>query len=159
MLLYPDAPLEEGHDFPSREQFTVAEREGGKGKAVYTNTGHARGELIARFTGLIVPYRTQHSLQLNPNLHVLDLYFAGYLAHSCAPNVYVDMQEFEVWALEDIPPDSLLTMDYASTEDELYAQFHCLCGAANCRGWIAGRKERVNGEGLFYLADRLEEAG
>ena len=104
MLIYPDVALEEGYGFPSTEQFQIAEREDGKGKAVYTLSGHARGEMIGRFTGLIVPYRTQHSLQLNPNLHVLDLHFIGYLAHSCSPNAFVDMQEFEVWALEDIAP-------------------------------------------------------
>ena len=152
MLIYPDdATLLDGYDFPQSSQFLVSEREDGKGKAVYTLTGHARGEMVARFTGPVVPYRTQHTLQLNPNLHVLDTYFVGYIAHSCAPNVYVDMQEFEVWALEDIAPDSALTMDYASTEDELYRQFRCLCGSANCRHWITGRKERVNGEGMFYL--------
>jgi uncharacterized protein len=156
MSIYPDAALDEGHDFPLSDNFVVAEREDGKGKAVYTLTGHARGELIARFTGLIVPYRTQHSLQLNPNLHVLDLHFAGYLAHSCSPNVFVDMQEFEIWALQDIAPDSILSMDYASTEDELYRQFACLCDSPACRNWITGRKERVNGEGLFYMQS-LEE--
>ena len=158
MLIYPDVALEEGYGFPSTDQFQIAEREDGKGKAVYTLSGHARGEMIGRFTGLIVPYRTQHSLQLNPNLHVLDLHFIGYLAHSCSPNVFVDMQEFEVWALEDIAPESALTMDYASTEDELYRQFTCLCGHANCRHWITGRKERVNGEGIFYLQSLLERA-
>lgn len=156
MFIYPDAALIEGHDFPLSENFSVAEREDGKGKAVYTLTGHARGELIARFTGLIVPYRTQHSLQLNPNLHVLDLHFAGYLAHSCSPNVFVDMQEFEIWALQDIAPDSVLSMDYASTEDELYRQFRCLCDSPACRDWITGRKERVNGEGHFYLQSLVE---
>lgn len=153
MCLYPYPDLDHDYGYPSSDQFQVRDREDGKGKAVYTLTGHARGELIARFTGLLVPYRTQHTLQLNPGLHVLDMHFVGYLAHSCAPNVFVDMQAFEVWALEDIAPDSALTMDYAATEDELFKQFRCLCGSANCRHWITGRKERVSGEGLFYLQD------
>ncbi|MCP5352436.1 MAG: SET domain-containing protein-lysine N-methyltransferase [Chromatiales bacterium] len=158
MLIYPDVALEEGYDFPQSEQFLVAEREDGKGKAVYTMTGHARGEMVARFTGPIVPYRTQHTLQLNPNLHVLDLHFVGYFAHSCSPNVFVDMQEFEVWALQDIAPETALTMDYAATEDELFRQFRCLCGNPNCRHWITGRKERVNGEGMYYLQSLQEQA-
>lgn len=158
MCIYPhDIPAEE-YGYPSADQFQVRDREDGKGKAVYTLTGHARGELVARFTGLLVPFRTQHSLQINPGLHLQDLHFVGYLAHACAPNVFVDMQSFEVWALEDIAPESALTMDYASTEDELFRQFRCLCGAPNCRHWITGRKERVSGEGLFYLQDLLAEA-
>jgi uncharacterized protein len=157
MCIYPYQELSRDDDYPSSVHFQVRDREDGKGKAVYTLTGHARGELIARFTGILIPYRTQHTLQLNPNLHVLDLHFVGYLAHACAPNVFVDMQEFEVWALNDIAPESALSMDYASTEDELFKQFRCLCGAPNCRHWITGRKERVNGEGLFYLQD-LETA-
>lgn len=158
MSIYPDLAVGDGHGFPESEHFLVMQREDGRGKAVHTRVGHARGEMIARFTGLIVPYRTQHSLQLNPNLHVLDLHFAGYLAHSCSPNVYVDMQEFEIWALQDIPPDTILSMDYASTEDELFKQFRCECESPCCREWITGRKERVNGEGLYYLGQMEEEA-
>jgi hypothetical protein len=37
-------------------------------------------------------------------------------------------------------------MDYAETEDTLFKQFPCSCGSSNCRGWITGRKEMVNGE-------------
>jgi hypothetical protein len=157
MYLYPHAGLEPGYEYPSVEQFEVRDREDGKGKAVITLTGHARGEMIARFTGIMVPYRTQHSLQVNPGLHIIDLHFVGYLAHSCAPNVFVDMQAFEVWALEDIEPETALTMDYAATEDELFKQFRCLCGANNCRHWITGRKERISGEGLFYTQEVVQE--
>jgi len=133
------------------EQFIVTEREEGKGKAVYSSTGHARGELITRFTGEVLPYRTQHTLQINPHIHLSDLNFVGYLAHSCQPNVFVDMQSLEVWALEEIYPHQALTMDYASTEDKLFKQFACLCGNPGCRHWITGRKERINTQGRKYL--------
>lgn len=151
MFIHPEpAPLP-GLGFPHVSEFEVAQRDHGKGKAVYTRVGHSRGDLIARFTGLIVPYRTQHSLQVNSTLHVLDNHFAGYLAHSCAPNVFVNMQEFEIWALEDIDPGCILSMDYASTEDELFRQFACQCGAPGCRLWVTGRKEQVNTAGLHHL--------
>lgn len=155
MLIYPELALKEGQGFPLKNDLVVAEREPGKGRAVYTHRGHRRGEFVGRFTGPMVPYRTQHTLQVNPNLHVLDLHFIGYLAHSCAPNIFLDMQAFEVWALTDIAPESALTMDYASTEDELFKQFPCLCGAPNCRHWITGRKEQVSDEGQLYL-DQLQ---
>ena len=156
MLLYPDANLEDGYGYPTTEQFLITDRDGRKGTAVYTLTGHARGEMIARFTGPVVPYRTQHTLQINSELHVLDLQFVGLLAHSCSPNAFVDMQRFEIWALTEIEPDTALTMDYASTEDELFAQFRCFCNSPACRYWITGRKERVDGAGLFYLRGLLD---
>jgi SET domain-containing protein len=53
------------------------------------------------------------------------------------------MGRFELWAMKDILPGQALTMDYASTEDYLFKQFPCLCGAPNCRKWITGRREPV----------------
>lgn len=131
--------------------FVVTEREEGKGKAVYSVVAHRRGELVGRFSGEVLSYCTQHTLQINPWLHLLDTRFVGYLAHSCSPNVFVDMQCMEVWALRDISEHEALTMDYASTEDQLYRQFACLCGSPACRRWITGRKERINDEGLQLL--------
>jgi hypothetical protein len=53
----------------------------------------------------------------------------------------LDILRFELWALKDIEVGEALSMDYASTEDVLFKQFPCLCGAGNCRGWITGRRE------------------
>ncbi len=152
MRIHKDTALEDGFAFPIHDDFAIAEREDGKGQAVYDLRGHARGELVARFTGYVIPYRTQHTLQITPSAHLLDMSFVGYLAHSCSPNVFVDMQSFEVWALEDIAPDTQLTMDYAATEDVLYKQFRCLCQSPKCRHWVTGRKEKVSEEGLAFLA-------
>lgn len=69
----------------------------------------------------------------------MDSYFAGYLAHSCDPNVEVDMKHQYVHALKAIPAGAILTMDYEATEDELFQQFQCRCGAPECRGLIRGR--------------------
>ena len=51
------------------------------------------------------------------------------------------MQKLTVTALQDIEANSYLYMDYAETEDYLFKQFPCSCGAENCRGWITGRLE------------------
>lgn len=147
----PGAALVESGVLSVPERYVVAEREHGKGKAVYTTTGHGRGEMIGTFSGIVLTHRTQHTLQLNADLHVLDTNFVGYLAHSCSPNVFVDMTKAEVWALRDIAAGEVLAMDYAATEDELFRQFGCLCGSADCRRWITGRKEAVNEEGHAYL--------
>lgn len=150
-LYHLNASSEVGLGLSAEGDFVVEEREPGKGKAVYTRLSHARGEMIGRFTGTVLSYRTQHTLQINPTMHLLDLDFVGYLAHSCEPNVFVDMQTLEVWTLKDISPESALTMDYAATEDELFRQFACLCGAPGCRHWITGRKERISDEGREHL--------
>lgn len=72
----------------------------------------------------------------------MDSYFAGYLAHSCDPNVEVDMEHQYVHALKAIPAGSILNMDYEATEDELFQQFQCRCGSPDCRGLIRGRSVR-----------------
>jgi len=150
-LLYLDASADAAFELPAERGFVVEERELDKGKAVYSHYGHSRGDLITRFNGTVLSYRTQHTLQINPLIHLLDLKFVGFLAHSCSPNVFVDMQSLEVWALQDIAPDTALTMDYAATEDYLYKQFPCLCGSPSCRHWITGRKEQVSDEGRRHL--------
>lgn len=152
----PGAALVESGAILVSERHNVDERESGKGKAVYTNLRHQRGELVGTFSGTVLNHRTQHTLQLNDDLHLLDLNFVGYLAHSCSPNVFVDLQKAEVWALRDIQPGEALTMDYASTEDELFRQFACLCDSPDCRLWITGRKETVNEEGHRYLREFAE---
>lgn len=109
------------------------------GRLVLARTGFRAGAWIARFDGVTVSYMTQHSLQKSPRLHLVDLFFAGLLAHACEPNAVLDMDRQNLHALRDIAPGTVLTIDYDATEDELFAPFACGCGAAACRGVIAGR--------------------
>ncbi|WP_163340762.1 SET domain-containing protein [Desulfopila sp. IMCC35008] len=158
MLIYPhEFGLDTNHGYPKKEDFTVCRREDGKGAGVYTRKDLKRGEMVARITGNIVPTVMQHTLQVTPTTHMFDPYFTGYLLHSCAPNIYLDMTEFELWALRDIDTGQALTMDYAQTEDILFRQFPCLCGTPNCRFWITGRKEEVSPEGLAYIEQQLQQ--
>lgn len=160
MLIYPEEHgLDPNDGYPQKVDFTVCRREDGKGVGVYTKKAIDRGALVARITGNIVPKITQHTLQITPTTHLYDPYFTGYLLHSCSPNIYLDMTEFEIWALRDIEAGQALTMDYASTEDILFNQFPCLCGTPNCRHWITGRKEEVNAEGLEYIEQQLKVLG
>lgn len=130
-----------GDGYPTEADCVVIRQEAGKGRGVYAVRGFARGHRICRVSGSITHEVMQHTLQISPGVHLLDPYFTGYLLHSCDPNCFLDMQRFELWALRDIVPGEAMTMDYASTEDVLFKQFRCLCGAANCRGWITGRRE------------------
>lgn len=99
------------------------------------------GEKIGDIHGTIQSEIVQHSLQVSPTQHIVDLNFAGYLLHSCDPNVSVNMPELTVTALKPIRRGEHLYMDYAQTEDQLFKQFHCQCGSEHCRGWIVGRRE------------------
>lgn len=160
MLIYPDEyGLDPNCGYPKKEDFTVCRREDGKGAGVYTRKDIKRGEMVARITGNIVPTVNQHTLQVTPTTHMYDPHFTGYLLHSCSPNIYLDMTEFELWALRDIDAGQALTMDYAQTEDVLFKQFPCLCGTPNCRLWITGRKEEVSPEGIAYIEHQLQQHG
>lgn len=144
--LYP-AAFALGDGYPTEEDFAVSRREDGKGLGVYARRAFARGHRICRISGTVVHAVRQHTLQISPDSHLYDPYFTGYLLHSCDPNCFLDMQRFELWAIKDIAPGEPLTMDYASTEDVLFKQFPCLCGAPNCRRWISGRREPIQAPG------------
>ncbi len=130
--------------FPQASDFTVVRRNEEFGMGVICKRAFRAGELVAEITGEILDEITQHTLQIDAERHLLDLHFTGYLLHSCDPNVSVDMQNMRVTALRDIQPGDYLSMDYAETEEYLYRQFACCCGASNCRGWIMGSKDVVN---------------
>jgi len=139
-MLYPP---ELGSDplFPRAEDFSIVEKDQDSGKGVITFRSFQKGDILARIALLEVPDIRQHTLQLSKTQHNFDPYFSGYFLHSCIPNISVDMVAMTVTALCDIPANSFLYMDYAETEDYLFKQFPCTCGAANCRGWITGRLE------------------
>lgn len=122
------------------------------GLGVRTLIPRRAGEVVHRFSGVITPELRLHSLQVSEHLHISETRFIGFLSHSCDPNCRLDMERFEVEALKDVAAGGLLTIDYAATEDVLYRQFACHCGAESCRHWITGRTETINDEGRDYLA-------
>lgn len=134
---------------------TVCDTDSPHGLGVRTGPARRAGEMIHRFTGEIGPELRQHTLQVAPGLHISGARFIGYLSHSCDPNCALDMARFELVALKDVRAGELLTIDYAATEDQLYRQFACHCGAASCRRWITGRAEPTNAEGRAWLAGEV----
>jgi len=134
------------------DQLQVLHTQGPHGMGVRTLVARQAGEVIHRFTGLIGPELAQHSLQVAPGQHISQTKVIGYLSHSCDPDCRLDMDRFDLVALRDIPAGDLLTIDYAATEDVLYRQFACHCGAAACRHWITGRAEGPDEDGQMYLA-------
>lgn len=57
--------------------------------------------------------------------------------HCCDPNcIFAAPHSLNVIAARDISAGEDLTMDYATFCDGTMKPFHCLCGSAQCRGWI-----------------------
>lgn len=133
-------------DLPWREQTFAT------GVALVAGRDFQPGERVGGFEGRISRVMAQHTLQILPGLHVDLRDSVGLLAHGCAPNCVLDMQALELLAIRPIRTGERLTVDYAQTEDRLFRQFACHCGAAECRRWIAGRREPIAAEGLAYLA-------
>lgn len=123
-----------------------------RGLGVRARRGFSAGSLLHRFAGIVSEHICQHSLQIDANRHISGTRYIGYLSHGCAPNCRLDMAGFALTALRDIAPGDILTVDYSETEDRLHRQFACQCGAATCRGWIHGRLEHPDDEGLAWLA-------
>lgn len=150
MQIYPHT-IDEPDEYPTRKDFFVSEAGEEKGFGLFTRRPFEKGEQMARFTGEVLDEVKLHTLQINPTKHLHDPYFVGYLLHSCAPNVLLDMETLTMWAIKDIASGEALTMDYTSTEDILYRQFPCACQAEECRQWITGQVEAINEEGHIYL--------
>ncbi|MCW9024177.1 MAG: SET domain-containing protein-lysine N-methyltransferase [Gammaproteobacteria bacterium] len=142
-MLYPASF---GHDplFPKTSDFGVVDKDEASGKGVICYRAFRRGEIIAQMSGEVIDVIRQHTLQISPDKHLYDPYFSGYFLHSCEPNISLDMKNMTVTALQDIPENSYLYMDYAETEDYLFKQFPCSCGSRYCRGWIGGKKEQMS---------------
>ncbi len=142
-MLYPksfgDAPVHPHN--PQGSDFAVVLKSKEAGNGVITLRSFRRHDVLAVMNGERIAEIRQHTLQIEPNLHLFDPYFSGCFLHSCEPNISLDMHRLTVTALHDIPANSYLYMDYAQTEDVLFRQFPCACGSNHCRGWITGRKE------------------
>lgn len=124
-----------------------------RGLCIRAMVPFAAGDVMDRFTGTISSDLTQHSLQVDETNHISDTRFIGFLSHGCEPNSQLDMERFELVALTDIAAGDVITIDYAHTEDVLYKQFPCACGAVACRGWIIGRKDDISEEGRRILGE------
>jgi uncharacterized protein len=94
------------------------------------------GRVMFRFGGIATPELTQHSLRAGLRSHIHDPWVMGVTAHSCEPNVYVDMSTLSFVALREVRAGEKITMHYMQTEDRLYKPFDCKCGAPTCEGRI-----------------------
>jgi uncharacterized protein len=135
---YPDRIDKFEHE-PDRERFKIT-NDAVKGNGIVTLVPFSKNDIVFRFAGDILTYQTLFTLQIGKDTYLHDPYFMGKVLHSCEPNMSCDIGTFTFTALKDIGPEEFLTMDYESTEEELFREFSCCCGSVNCRGLIRGRK-------------------
>ncbi len=128
---------------PTRDRFNIVALGENVGEAVVCLREFAAGEVVFACTGFFSSSVTLFSLQITPTLHLHDPYFYGKLMHSCDPNVRVDVTTRQFIATRAIRAGEPVTLDYAASEDYLFRNFPCRCGAAQCRGIVAGRKQNL----------------
>lgn len=140
-------------------------REGSLGKGVFASEAIEPGTCILRGWGHRVPMRTQHSLQVDHDHHIVIRGPIELINHSCEPNCGVlvlrEQQVMEIHALRRIRPGEELFTDYSTFELEIHHMpGRCLCGSDLCRGRILGYldlpDERREAYGP-YIAEYLRE--
>jgi hypothetical protein len=134
---YPDSIARHQNE-PTQDKFLIVS-DPAYGEGVITKVPFRSGELLFHFQGRALNYQSLFTLQKRPGFYIEDPYFMGKILHSCDPNAYVDMETQLFRARRMIKPGEFITMDYESTEDELFRSFYCQCGSPNCRGYITGR--------------------
>ncbi|NQD36976.1 SET domain-containing protein-lysine N-methyltransferase [Permianibacter sp. IMCC34836] len=127
---------------PTRDRVRVISTADGKGEGLQAMVDFSAGEVVFTFTGSVVTEQTLYTLQIEPGKYLSDPIVMGKVLHACDPNMSCDMRTLTFTARRDIKAGDMLTMDYETTEDELFRSFYCGCGASSCRGWIRGRLVR-----------------
>ncbi|XP_070541965.1 histone-lysine N-methyltransferase ASH1L-like isoform X2 [Ptychodera flava] len=139
-----------------------------RGYGITANENIKQGQFILEYIGEVVSenefwsralanyqnHRHHYCLNLDSGT-VIDGYRMGcegrFVNHSCEPNC--EMQKWSVngvyriglFALKDIPAGEELTYDYNFHAFNLETQQECRCGSETCRGFIAGKSQKLNG--------------
>ena len=124
-------------------------RDNGGYKGVFAREYINEDSVVFYLKGTVSTHPTRYTIQLKHRKHLNfpairqtsdDLaYCWQYLNHSCEPNGYMNTAEFTFRALRDISPGEEITFNYLTTESEMAVPFTCICGSANCFGFIRGR--------------------
>jgi hypothetical protein len=122
------------------------------GLGVFTRQAFRRREVIGDICGTIVTsatYDSPYCMELGPGRALEPIGVFRFLNHSCDPNCelyYYEPDAYDrelpdrVWlkSLRSIAAGEELTIDYAWPAERA---IRCLCGAANCRGWIVASED------------------
>ncbi len=107
---------------------------------LFANLNFKENEVIYAFkTKNIVSKPSYLTVQLDDHIHFsLDPDFLQYMNHSCDPNIFMDVSNLNLIALNDIKKGDELNFFYPSTEWEMSQAFICNCGSPNCHRYIGG---------------------
>lgn len=135
------------------------------GRGVFARQAIPAGATIGQVSGRVIydpNYASNYCIDLGHPVSMEPFAPFRFLNHCCTPNsqfVTVDVQyedgtpapcEVYVEALTDIEPGQELTIDYSWSAD---AAIKCLCGSAQCRGWVVSADELAD-----LLARKQREA-
>jgi len=123
---------------PTRDSFAVV-KDGAKGEGLTALRSFKAGEIVFRFFGPVLWEQTLFTLQKAPGVYVEDPLVMGKVLHACDPNMVCSVIDQTFTAARAIAAGEYLTMDYETTEDELFRSFNCQCGSSKCRSVIKGR--------------------
>lgn len=124
---------------PTQDKFQIITTEE-MGQGIISLVDFKVGDIVFVFTGEVLTYQTLTTLQIRHGQYVSDPIFMGKVLHSCDPNMACNVRKRTYTARKPIRAFEFLTMDYESTEDELFRSFYCCCGSTHCRGEIRGKK-------------------
>ncbi|MCE9629399.1 MAG: cyanophycin synthetase [Planctomycetia bacterium] len=115
------------------------------GRGVSATRDITAGETVLKTWGQQSPQRTRYTVQVDRQTHIVPDGVAVLVNHSCEPNCGVvirsGVKEIEIRALRPIAAGEEITVDYETFEEEVvHLGGPCRCGAATCRGRVAGYK-------------------
>ncbi len=113
------------------------------GRCLRARRAFDAGESLASFVASAVHDRPHRlTLQVAEHRHIeLDPVALSFVNHSCAPNVFFDVERMELRALRPISEGEELTFFYPSTEWAMSGAFACGCGTSQCLKQIAGASQ------------------
>lgn len=134
-------------DFQRQSQIEIRDHDGFKG--VFATEDIEADSVVFYLKGTVTAVPNRYTIQLGRSRHLnfpairranddLD-YCWQYLNHGCEPNGVMNTTELTFRALRDIKRGEEITFNYLTTESVMTEPFNCLCGSANCFGFIRGR--------------------
>ncbi len=111
-------------------------------RSVVASRAIEEGEMLARFRYRRITRKpTRYTVQVEENTHIeLEPEYLQYINHSCAPNVFFDVDASTLVALRPIAVGAELAFFYPSTEWDMSEPFQCCCNADQCLGRVSGAK-------------------
>jgi len=123
------------------------------GKGVFARREIPKGTSLGRVAGRVINdpnYATTYCIDLGGSFSLEPRAPFRFLNHCCTPNCCLCITpmtnedgspapaEVTVETLEDIPKGTELRIDYRWAA---YGAIKCLCGSAQCRGWVVAAEE------------------